>query len=143
MFSVWFSERTYHYTPEEDPERYRKLGTEIVRERSFWGTPNTFLDRAHCAKLLNQYLDERVYTDSELLNFDGVMLNEHHATPMCLGSVTDVEAAVLARATQRVKTVLLGNPVATTANPLRLSEELAMIDCTGPARSGPPKRSRA
>lgn len=137
MFFMWFSERAYHYTPEEDPERYRELETEIVRERSFWGTPNTYLDRAHCAKLLNQYLDERVYTDTELLNFDGVMLNEHHATPMCLGSVMDVEAAVLARATQRVKIVLLGNPIATTANPLRLSEELAMIDLISGGRLVP------
>ena len=47
MFFMWFSERAYHYTPEEDPERYHELETEIVRERSFWGTPNTYLDRAH------------------------------------------------------------------------------------------------
>ena len=123
MFFMWFSERAHHYTPEEAPERYRKLETEIVRERSFWGTPNTFLDRVHCTKLLNHYLDERVSTDSELLNFDGVMFNEHHATPMCLGSVMDVEAAVLARATQRVKIVLFGNPVATAANPLRTTSQ--------------------
>ena len=78
-----------------------------------------------------------MYTDAELLNFDGVMLNEHHATPMCLGSVMDVEAAVLARATQRIKIVLLGNPIATTANPLRLSEELAMIDLISGGRLVP------
>ena len=137
MFFMWFSERAYHYVPEEDPERYRELENEIVRERSFWGTPNRFVGRGHCAKLLNEYIDERVYSDSELMNFDGVMLNEHHATRMCLGSVMDVEAAVLARATQRVKIVLLGNPVATTANPLRLSEELAMIDMISGGRLAP------
>ena len=41
------------------------------------------------------------------------------------------------RATQRVKIVLLGNPVATTANPLRLSEELAMIDLISGGRLVP------
>jgi alkanesulfonate monooxygenase SsuD/methylene tetrahydromethanopterin reductase-like flavin-dependent oxidoreductase (luciferase family) len=40
----------------------------------------------------------------------------------------DVEAAVIAAKTRRVRITLLGNPVATVANPLRLAEELAMID---------------
>ena len=62
------------------------------------------------------------------MNFDGVMLNEHHGTPFCLGAVMDVEASILAKVTKRVKMVLLGNPVATVANPLRLAEELAMIN---------------
>ena len=35
---------------------------------------------------------------------------------------------ILAKVTKRLKIVLLGNPVATVANPLRLAEELAMID---------------
>ena len=128
MFFMWFTERAFHYDPEEEPEKYRALENDVVRKRSFFGTPNCFFDRAQGAKLLNQYLDEKIYTDSELMNFDGVMLNEHHGTPFCLGAVMDVEAAVLARATKRLKIVLLGNPVATTGNPLRLAEELAMID---------------
>jgi alkanesulfonate monooxygenase SsuD/methylene tetrahydromethanopterin reductase-like flavin-dependent oxidoreductase (luciferase family) len=90
--------------------------------------PIAFFEREHGAKLLNQYLDEKIYTDSELMNFDGVMLNEHHGTPFCLRAVMDVEASILAKVTKRVKMVLLGNPVATVANPLRLAEELAMID---------------
>ena len=39
----------------------------------------------------------------------------------------NIEAAVLARITERVKIVLLGNPLP-AADPLRLAEELAMID---------------
>ena len=128
MHIMWFTERAYHYDPEVEPEKYRLLENQIIKERSFYGTPNRFFDREHGAKLLNQYIDEKVYTDQELLNFDGVMLNEHHGTPFCLGAVMDVEAAVLAAKTKRVKIILLGNPVATVANPLRLSEELAMID---------------
>jgi len=128
MHMMWFTERAYHYDPEVEPEKYRELENQILKLRSFYGTPNRFFDPQHGAKVLNQYLDEKVYTDQELLNFDGVMLNEHHGTPFCLGSVMDVEAAVLAAKTKRVRIVLLGNPVATVANPLRLSEELAMID---------------
>jgi alkanesulfonate monooxygenase SsuD/methylene tetrahydromethanopterin reductase-like flavin-dependent oxidoreductase (luciferase family) len=128
MHFMWFTERAYHYDPEVDPAKYHALENQIIGLRSFYNTPNRFFEREHGAKLLNQYLDEKIYTDAELMNFDGVMLNEHHGTPFCLGGVMDVEASVLAKTTKRVKIVLLGNPVATVANPLRLSEELAMID---------------
>lgn len=134
MFHMWFTERAYHYDPEEHPDEYRELETDIVRRRSFFGAPNRFFDRKHGARMLNQYLDEKIYTDQELLNFDGVMLNEHHATPFCLGAVMDVEAAALAKATKRIKMILLGNPVATVGNPLRLAEELAMIDLISEGR---------
>jgi alkanesulfonate monooxygenase SsuD/methylene tetrahydromethanopterin reductase-like flavin-dependent oxidoreductase (luciferase family) len=128
MHFMWFTERAYHHDPAEEPEKYRELENEVVRKRSFFGTPNRFFDRKHGARLLNQYLDEKIYTDQELLQFDGVMLNEHHGTPFCLGAVMDVEAAALAKATRRIRLTLLGNPVATVGNPLRLAEELAMID---------------
>ena len=43
------------------------------------------------------------------MGFDGLMLNEHHSTPFCMGGVMNVEAAILARITKRAKIVLLGN----------------------------------
>jgi alkanesulfonate monooxygenase SsuD/methylene tetrahydromethanopterin reductase-like flavin-dependent oxidoreductase (luciferase family) len=137
MHMMWFTERAYHYDPEVEPEKYRRLENQILKERSFYGTPNSFFEPEHGAKILNQYIDEKVYTDQELLNFDGVMLNEHHGTPFCLGAVMDVEAAILAGKTNRVKIVLLGNPVATVGNPLRLAEELAMIDLISGGRLVP------
>src|SRR5579863_1471294 len=128
MHFMWFTGRAYHYDPGTEPEKYRELENQILRLRSFYGTPNRFFDPEHGAKIINQYLDEKVYTDQELLNFDGVMLNEHHGTPFCLGAVMDVEAAVIAAKTKRIRITLLGNPVATVGNPLRLAEELATID---------------
>ena len=128
MHFMWFTERAYHYDLDTHPREYNELEDEIVRKRSFYGTPNRFFDRKHGAKILNQYLDEKIYTDAELLNFDGVMLNEHHGTPFCLGAVMDVEASIIAKATKRVRISLLGNPVPTVSNALRLAEELAMID---------------
>ena len=59
------------------------------------------------AELYNRYLDEKVY--AEQMGFDGLMLNEHHSMPGCMGSVMNVEAAILARITQRAKIVLMGN----------------------------------
>jgi alkanesulfonate monooxygenase SsuD/methylene tetrahydromethanopterin reductase-like flavin-dependent oxidoreductase (luciferase family) len=137
MHFMWFTERAYHYDPEVDPAKYHALENQIVGLRSFYNTPNRFFEREHGAKLLNQYLDEKIYTDAELKNFDGVMLNEHHGTPFCMGAVMDVEAAVLARCTRKVKIVLLGNPLPVAANPLRLAEELAMIDLISGGRLVP------
>src|ERR1700737_3282210 len=137
MHIMWFTERAYHYDPEVEPEKNPRLENQIIKERSFYGPPNSFFEPEHGAKILNQYIDEKVYTDQELLNFDGVMLNEHHGTPFCLGAVMDVEAAILAAKTKRVKIVLLGNPVATVGNQLRLAEELAMIDLISGGRLVP------
>ncbi len=125
MFISWFTERAYHY---EDAEKNRVLENEVLRKQSFFGTPNEFFDRKHASDMLNMYIDEKVWSEQELDGFDGVMLNEHHATPFCLGSVMDVEASILAKMTHRYRIALLGNPIPTVHSPIRLAEELAMID---------------
>jgi alkanesulfonate monooxygenase SsuD/methylene tetrahydromethanopterin reductase-like flavin-dependent oxidoreductase (luciferase family) len=66
-----------------------------------------------------------------------VMLNEHHGTPFCMGAVMNVEAAILARITKKVRIVLLGNPLPTLRNPLRMAEELAEIDLISKGRLVP------
>jgi alkanesulfonate monooxygenase SsuD/methylene tetrahydromethanopterin reductase-like flavin-dependent oxidoreductase (luciferase family) len=120
-----FSERAYIDVPEE---------LIIENGSSYFGIPNTYFNPQKGGQLMNEYLDERVY--AEELGFDGVMLNEHHQTPFCGGSVMDVEAAILARITKRVKIVLLGNPLP-VADPLRLAEELATIDMISGGRLVP------
>ena len=54
--------------------------------------------------------------------------NEHHNTPTCLGATMNLEAAILARNTSKPKIVLMGNPLPTFENPLRVAEEIAEID---------------
>ncbi|HZP45783.1 MAG TPA: LLM class flavin-dependent oxidoreductase [Candidatus Binataceae bacterium] len=125
MHIMFFTERAYHHLPED----------EIFKRRSFFGVPNTFLDREKGAETLNMYLDEKIYCDE--IGFDGLMLNEHHGTPFCMGAVMNVEASVLAKATKRARIVLLGNPTPIVANPLRLAEELAMIDMISGGRLVP------
>ena len=78
------------------------------------------------ADLYNRYLDEKVY--AEEMGFDGLMLNEHHSTPFCMGGVMNIEAAILARITKRAKIVLLGNILPIWDDPLWLAEMLAEID---------------
>ena len=62
------------------------------------------------------------------MGFDGLMLNEHHSTPFCMGGVMNIEAAILARITKRAKIVLLGNILPIWDDPLWLAEMLAEID---------------
>lgn len=125
MHIMSFSERAYINVPED---------LIIENGSSYFGIPNKHFDAQIGGRLMNEYLDERVY--AEELGFDGVMLNEHHQTPFCGGSVMDVEAAILARITKRVKIVLLGNPLP-VADPLRLAEELATIDMISGGRLVP------
>src|SRR6201984_584513 len=125
MHIMYFTERPYLDVPED----------EVLKIQSFFGVPNRFFDPVKGAKLLNEYLDDKVM--AEELGFDGVMLNEHHGTPFCMGAVMDMEASILARITKKVRIVLLGNPLPLVANPLGLTEELAMIDMISGGRLVP------
>src|SRR5262249_56221581 len=83
-------------------------------------------------RLYNEYLDH--YRLAEQVGFDGIMLNEHHNAPFCMQAKCNVFASILAATTRRVKIVLLGNPLPLADNPVRLAEELAMIDMVSRGR---------
>ena len=125
MQLMYFTERPYRDVPED----------EVLKNGAFFGLPNKFFDSEKGAQLYQEYLDEAVY--AEQMGFDAVMLNEHHGTPFCMGGVMNVEAAILARITKKVRIVLLGNPLPTFKNPLRVAEELATIDCISHGRLVP------
>jgi alkanesulfonate monooxygenase SsuD/methylene tetrahydromethanopterin reductase-like flavin-dependent oxidoreductase (luciferase family) len=112
----YFTERPYRWLPEE----------EILRNGAFFGVSNRLYDREKAADDYHYYLDENCYAED--LGFDAVALNEHHGNPICMGSVMNVEAAVLAYRTKRVRLVLIGNPLPVIKHPLRMAEELAEID---------------
>lgn len=119
MFLMRFTERAYcHYTEADVRNSFR----EAVR-LTF---SNAHFDPPLAADMYNYYLDE--YQFCEEVGFDGLMLNEHHNTPTCMGAAMNLEAAILARTTTKPKIVLLGNPLPIHENPLRLAEELAEID---------------
>jgi alkanesulfonate monooxygenase SsuD/methylene tetrahydromethanopterin reductase-like flavin-dependent oxidoreductase (luciferase family) len=125
MILMYFTERPYRDIPED----------ELIKNRAYFAVSNKFFDREKGAQLYNEYLDEMVYAED--VGFDAVMLNEHHGTPFCMGAVMNVEASILARITKKVKIVLLGNPLPTFKNPLRMAEELATIDCISRGRLVP------
>lgn len=112
----YFTERPYRWVPEEA----------VFKNHAFFAVSNKYFDREKGADDYNYFLDEACY--AEELGFDAVALNEHHGTPFCMGGVMNVEAAILARITKKVKIVLVGNPLPVLKHPLRMAEELAEID---------------
>src|SRR6201995_5883744 len=93
---------------------------------------NKYYDPVAGSRLYNQYLEDYIYADE--LGVDGIMLNEHHNAPFCMQSTCNIFAAILAAVTKRTKIVLLGNPLPLAENPVRLAEELAMIDMVSKGR---------
>jgi alkanesulfonate monooxygenase SsuD/methylene tetrahydromethanopterin reductase-like flavin-dependent oxidoreductase (luciferase family) len=88
--------------------------------------PNTHFDPELGSRLYDRYHEEYVVADES--GFDGIMINEHHTAPFCMQASINITGAVLAKITKRAKILMLGNPLPIVDNPLRLAEELAMID---------------
>src|SRR5579862_1190612 len=77
---------------------------------------------------LEQYHDHLEYLQrADDLGFDGICLTEHHYTVHGLPS-PNIMAGAVAVKTSNVKIVLMGNCVPLHAHPVRLAEELAMVD---------------
>lgn len=64
---------------------------------------------------------------ADTLGFDWVSVSEHHYAPYIMTPNPCVMAGALAQVTKRAKIALLG-PLVPLSNPVRLAEELAMID---------------
>lgn len=112
---------------------YRPINEDVVlKNRAYFAVSNSHFDHIQGSAEYNYYLDEYCY--AEEAGFDGVALNEHHGNPFCMGSVMNVEAAILARITKRVKIILIGNPLPVIKHPLRMAEELATIDLISKGR---------
>lgn len=88
--------------------------------------PNKYFDRELGNRLYHRYLDELEY--AEELGFDGVAVNEHHQTAYGLMPSPNLMAAALSRRTERVQIMVLGNAIGIRGNPLRVAEEIAMLD---------------
>src|SRR6185436_16776623 len=67
------------------------------------------------------------------LGYDGVGFNEHHCSPYGLMNSPNLMAAAAAQRTKRLKLLIYGN-LLPLHEPLRLAEELAMLDCLSNGR---------
>ena len=109
-----FTEFAWPHLPPEDEFTSARLNL-----------PSSVYDPEKGADLLNMCLDQHVLADELGLN---CMVNEHHQTATCLNSSGVVPLSILARQTNKARILILGNPVANLADPIRCAEEMAMID---------------
>jgi alkanesulfonate monooxygenase SsuD/methylene tetrahydromethanopterin reductase-like flavin-dependent oxidoreductase (luciferase family) len=93
---------------------------------------NKYFDPVSGSRLYNERIEE--YLFAEEMGVDGIMLNEHHNAPFCMQAKANIFAGILAAMTKRIKIVLLGNPLPLAENPVRLAEELSMIDMISKGR---------
>jgi alkanesulfonate monooxygenase SsuD/methylene tetrahydromethanopterin reductase-like flavin-dependent oxidoreductase (luciferase family) len=73
------------------------------------------------------------WAELDKLGYDGVGFNEHHTSPYGLMNSPNLLAASAAQRTKRLKLLIYGN-LLPIHEPLRLAEELSMLDCLSNGR---------
>ncbi len=96
-----------------------------------WPMPAGAYDPGEGARVY-QGMVERI-TFAEQLGFDWVSLSEHHYSPRILTPSPALAAAYIAARVHKIKIALLG-PIVSHSNPIRLAEELAMLDTMADGR---------
>ena len=77
------------------------------------------------ADLYHRYIDEWVIAEDLGLE---IMVNEHHQTATNLNPAGPIIMGILARETKKARLLILGNPIANRREPVRVAEEMAMVD---------------
>jgi alkanesulfonate monooxygenase SsuD/methylene tetrahydromethanopterin reductase-like flavin-dependent oxidoreductase (luciferase family) len=99
---------------------------------SYYPDPNSLFDPAKATQVYSEHLDQMaMYED---YGFDAVCINEHHAKPYGLMPSPNLIASALIQRTKRIRIGILGNLAALHDNPVRLAEEIAMLDCMSGGR---------
>ncbi|HEV2405724.1 MAG TPA: LLM class flavin-dependent oxidoreductase [Ktedonobacterales bacterium] len=94
---------------------------------SAWVTlPNSCYDPEVGHALYNRYFDEIERADA--LGWDSVIVNEHHQNVYGTMPSPNIMAAVLTQRVKRAKIGIVGNALPLHDDPLRVAEELAMLD---------------
>jgi alkanesulfonate monooxygenase SsuD/methylene tetrahydromethanopterin reductase-like flavin-dependent oxidoreductase (luciferase family) len=121
MFRAWaFTEMPYPFTPPDET-------IESVRVT----LPSRHYDPEVGFQLYQKYFD--IYRRADELGLD-IMCNEHHATATCVQPAVPLSMAILARETRHARLLALGNPIANRADPVRVAEEMAMVDVISQGR---------
>jgi alkanesulfonate monooxygenase SsuD/methylene tetrahydromethanopterin reductase-like flavin-dependent oxidoreductase (luciferase family) len=109
-----FSENAYPYLPPADS--YPSIRVTL---------PNKHYDPEKGAALYDRFIDEWLIAEDEGLE---IMLNEHHQTATCVDPAAPLVMAALARLSKKARLLILGNPIANRRQPVRVAEEMAMVD---------------
>jgi alkanesulfonate monooxygenase SsuD/methylene tetrahydromethanopterin reductase-like flavin-dependent oxidoreductase (luciferase family) len=103
-----------------------KSGTELP-----WPLPRRHFKPEVAVRTYSEHLS--AWEAMDRLGYDGVGFNEHHTSPYGLMNSPNLLAAAAAQRTQRLKLLMYGN-LLPLHDPLRLAEELAMLDCMSNGR---------
>ena len=117
MKFVFFHLMPYPHLPDDFGERYPSMSLTY---------PNSHFDPETGHQLYHRYLDQLEW--AETLGFDGLAVNEHHQTSYGIMPSPNIMAAALARRTSKAQIMVLGNAIPIRGNPLRVAEEIAMLD---------------
>jgi alkanesulfonate monooxygenase SsuD/methylene tetrahydromethanopterin reductase-like flavin-dependent oxidoreductase (luciferase family) len=113
----WFHLMPYRWLPQDFRERYHSVWVDL---------PNGLYDPERGHELYNEYLDMLEYADE--MGFDAVGVNEHHQNAYGMMPSPNLMAAALARRTRHAMILVLGNSIALYNPPVRVAEEMAMLD---------------
>jgi alkanesulfonate monooxygenase SsuD/methylene tetrahydromethanopterin reductase-like flavin-dependent oxidoreductase (luciferase family) len=97
-----------------------------LAEPSYYPDPNALFDPRRGQRVYAEHLDQMVLYEE--YGFDAVCINEHHAKPYGLMPSPNLVAAALTQRTRRITIGILGNLPALHGHPVRLAEEIAMLD---------------
>jgi alkanesulfonate monooxygenase SsuD/methylene tetrahydromethanopterin reductase-like flavin-dependent oxidoreductase (luciferase family) len=103
-----------------------KEGTELP-----WPLPKRHFKPDVAVRTYAEHLE--AWEELDRLGFDGVGFNEHHTSPYGLMNSPNLLAASAAQRTRKLKLLIYGN-LLPIHEPLRLAEELAMLDCLSNGR---------
>ena len=115
-----FSENAYPFLPPQD--QFESIRVTL---------PNRVYDPKKGAELYDRFLREWQIAEEEGVN---IMLNEHHQTATCVDPAAPLVLAALARLTHKARLLILGNPIANRRQPVRVAEEMALIDVLSKGR---------
>jgi alkanesulfonate monooxygenase SsuD/methylene tetrahydromethanopterin reductase-like flavin-dependent oxidoreductase (luciferase family) len=94
---------------------------------STWVTlPNSLYDPKVGHRLYNEYLEQSIA--AERFGFDGTIVNEHHQNAYGTMPSPNIMASYIAARTERIPIGIIGNALPLHANPVRVAEEVAMLD---------------
>jgi alkanesulfonate monooxygenase SsuD/methylene tetrahydromethanopterin reductase-like flavin-dependent oxidoreductase (luciferase family) len=119
----WFAQQYYTALPDDAGEQVR----------SAWVTPPPAMaDPEQIGRDYRMYL--RLMQFADRVGWDSLLLNEHHQTWHAMSPSPNLLASVLAATTENAAIAICGNSLALYNPPVRVAEELAMLDCLSGGR---------
>lgn len=113
----WFAQQYYTQLPEDYADT----------AHSSWVTaPQSAMDPEQVGRDYHMYI--RLMQQADSLGFDSLLLNEHHQTSLAMTPSPNLIASVLAATTETAAITLCGNSLALYNPPVRVAEEMAMLD---------------